>query len=164
MGRLIDYDDFFKGKLKIEHYFTDWVRSSPNSSRFHEDGLRALASDFPHTISVHFDNIENSYYSESGLATRRKTFIEVRRFIERQLHGEVIFREVDMSHHYHIFCLDLTWCQFKTHGYVIFHFELESEASIFALAFSHLISEIEPTHPDVSQDQLLSLQETFASN
>jgi hypothetical protein len=121
--------------------------------------------DFPHMRAIHdrFFGNQIEYYNKAGV---EGLYVDIRRFVQRHLIGDVLVKNVDMSYSYlyrieekyRISKSEDAWRRVKVrHSYTTFHFEEDSDAMLFELKFAGMVSGLEPRHPnlgDVSEEQI----------
>ena len=134
MPRLIEYSEFrheLHGYgLVPSWYFPDaeLVRKGMSSALYWE---YSIASGYPVALYIHYRHLGYDHDRRSTLANRAKWRVEVRRWIERNLDGDVIHEIDDRS-----YSLEIDTVR---HGYHVFRFETEHDANHFLLRFAHLV-------------------------
>jgi hypothetical protein len=131
-GPIRQYDPFW--------YFPDTPRSRPNEF--------TVESAFPYLMYVHQEYIENPRYGEDKGNLTGNLRVAVRRWIERQITGDVIWWEEDCSFH-RVYAASPSYADGKKrysshiqHGYYVFAFEEMHEATGFRMQFKHVVTEM----------------------
>lgn len=148
MPTLIHLTDF-KGqqpKRDPRLYFEDADYSAYNNGGW----SYTVEKNYPHKLSIHCDVLDE-YKSISN-----KFFIELRKFIERQFEGDVLFEYKSMDYRW-------WWNKEATsewareysqirHGYWHLYFESENDVGMFALKHGEKISKPQKFHPGYGED------------
>lgn len=136
MGQLIDVTSFrhrfngeARGHLDPAWYFPDY---DPRGSSY---GTRdfSIKSGYPHIVYIHRDDFGGSFRKP------KVSRLEVRKFIERHLPGDVITSLIDKTYHD---SGEGKWSSYGHtvhHYYIAFHFETSEECTIFSLKFSEVV-------------------------
>lgn len=106
--------------------------------------------EYPHMAAIHRDVIDDEYSNDNTF------FVDLRRWVERQAEGDVIFQYKNMSHKW-------WWNKEATtnwdkkfsdirHGYWFFNFESESDLAMFALMHGEKLSKPQKYHPDYADE------------
>ena len=158
VGSLIDVKDFeprldyaTNKSFMLRHpewYFHDAYFSG--NRKWYEFTIQ---SSYPHSCAIHEDKIMlDGRCLSSGPHLR----VVMRRWVERNLEGDVIWHSINMDYTVKIphgtpANAFNTSVDTIAHGYFQFHFETEVDLLHFKLRFGDVVSDIQPTHPDYAQ-------------
>lgn len=138
MGRLINVAHI--GDTPEHRYSRHW---------FFPDQYTKIEEVYPHLLAIHQDLVQARYPEEAVIAAGMRR-IEIRKFIERSLEGDVLYEWERMSYT-RVFPPDLSnGKRYKTevsHGYYVFHFETNADAFHFKMRFGEWISPVNIRHP-----------------
>jgi hypothetical protein len=154
MGRMFHRSDFSADGLKPEYYFPDAYWDSRGGAA----GLWkfTVASGYPFALHVHNDMLSSRSAQASAGALR----VEIRKFIERHLEGDVVITRLDKTYFYRPEPNKYDRYPSRrevAHGYLGFNFEFEADAVHFKLRFSDIVSEVQDRHPSydwVTEDMI----------
>jgi hypothetical protein len=151
MGRLIDARDFRiednrreSDRKSLDPFWHFRVRRTSVSVGYE------IEESYPALLTIHFETLEGRF-EESTQITAAKLRIEMRKFIERQMETDVIWRK-KMLTHVRVFprrAEDRKRYESRIeHGYYHFNFEDDASAIFFKMRFGEHCKTISPYHPD----------------
>lgn len=138
MGRLIRLGEI--GDAKDAKYSKHWFFPNPHAT---------VEEVYPHKLVIHQDLVE-ARYPEEAVTEAGNRRIEIRKFIERSLEGDVIYEWKRMNYIRVFPPNESNGKRYKTeiaHGFYVFHFETNADAFHFKMRFGEMISEINIRHP-----------------
>lgn len=108
-----------------------------------------LEDSYPIRLSIHIDDLEGGRYDRPSKLDAGRTRIEIRKFIERRLDGDVVYEQEPMEHVRVSPPRDngKRYSDQITHGYYHFHFENENDAFHFKMKFGEIVREPSERHP-----------------
>ena len=104
---------------------------------------------YPHQLAIHQDLVL-ARYPEEAVREAGMRRIEIRKFIERSLEGDVIYQWKRMSYIRVFPPNESNGKRYKTeitHGYYVFHFETNQDAFHFKMKFGEWVSTVNIRHP-----------------
>lgn len=112
-----------------------------------------VEKEYPHIAAIHSDTINDDFGE-----TDHTFFVELRRWVERNGAGDVIFQYKNMGHKWwwnkdSTTSWDRKYSDIK-HGYWFFYFESETDLGMFALMHGEKLSTPQKYHPDYADEIL----------
>jgi hypothetical protein len=150
MGKLITLSDFHCSRdrripvIDASWYFSDAYWSGESNQYL----FNWPSSDFPHAVHVHDDKLGRGY------GNSKKERVRIRKWIEWSIPDTVIIDTVENRYRKYYgkdyewdrsYDVDNSWSRFS--------FENGESATMFALAFSELVSTPQAWHPDRPEDE-----------
>lgn len=118
-----------------------------DASSYREGHKFTIESSYPFSCAMHEETVEGEYYVQDD---RGRFRVELRRWIERNLAGDVVIEYLNKS--YRVTPPPNQYNRYPDsyeirHNYVVFHFETEADLFHFRMKYSEQVEEIQSTHP-----------------